>query len=55
MAMVLAGKLGLYSIPAFSTSVFFLPFSSRQVAPWMIRLAVIGILYGSLVALVQRI
>jgi NADH-quinone oxidoreductase subunit M len=51
MAMVLAGKLGLYSILRFNLGLF--PVQSRQVAPWMIALAVIGILYGSLVALVQ--
>jgi NADH-quinone oxidoreductase subunit M len=52
MAMVLAGKLGLYSILRFNLGLF--PAQSRQVAPWMIALAVIGILYGSLVALVQK-
>jgi NADH-quinone oxidoreductase subunit M len=52
MAMVLAGKLGLYSILRFNLGLF--PVQSRQVAPWMIALAVIGILYGSLVALVQK-
>jgi NADH-quinone oxidoreductase subunit M len=52
MAMVLAGKLGLYSILRFNLGLF--PAQARQVAPWMIALAVIGILYGSLVALVQK-
>jgi NADH-quinone oxidoreductase subunit M len=52
MAMVLAGKLGIYSILRFNLGLF--PAQSRQVAPWMIALAVIGILYGSLVALVQK-
>jgi NADH-quinone oxidoreductase subunit M len=52
MAMVLAGKLGLYSILRFNLGLF--PAQSRQVAPWMIALAVIGILYGALVALVQK-
>jgi NADH-quinone oxidoreductase subunit M len=52
MAMVLAGKLGLYSILRFNLGLF--PAQSRQVAPWMIALAVVGILYGSLVALVQK-
>jgi NADH-quinone oxidoreductase subunit M len=51
MAMVVAGKLGLYSILRFNLGLF--PAQARQVAPWMIALAVIGILYGALVALVQ--
>ena len=52
MAMVAAGKLGLYSILRFNLGLF--PAQARQVAPWMIALAVIGILYGALVALVQK-
>ena len=52
MAMVVAGKLGIYSILRFNLGLF--PAQARQVAPWMIALAVIGILYGSLVALVQK-
>jgi NADH-quinone oxidoreductase subunit M len=52
MAMVLAGKLGLYSILRFNLGLF--PAQSRQVAPWMIALAAIGVLYGALVALVQK-
>jgi NADH-quinone oxidoreductase subunit M len=52
MVIVLAGKLGLYSILRFNLGLF--PAQARQVAPWMIALAVIGILYGSLVALVQK-
>jgi NADH-quinone oxidoreductase subunit M len=52
MVMVLAGKLGLYSILRFNLGLF--PAQARQVAPWMVALAVIGILYGSLVALVQK-
>jgi NADH-quinone oxidoreductase subunit M len=51
MAMVVAGKLGLYSILRFNLGLF--PAQARQVAPWMVALAVIGILYGALVALVQ--
>ena len=51
LAMVVAGKLGLYSILRFNLGLF--PAQARQVAPWMIALAVIGILYGALVALVQ--
>ena len=52
MAMVVAGKLGLYSILRFNLGLF--PAQARQVAPWMIALAVIGVLYGALVALVQK-
>jgi NADH-quinone oxidoreductase subunit M len=52
MAMVVAGKLGLYSLIRFNLGLF--PAQSRAFAPWMIALAVIGILYGSLNALVQR-
>ena len=52
MAMVVAGKLGLYSIIRFNLGLF--PAQSREIAPLMIALAVIGILYGSLIALVQK-
>jgi NADH-quinone oxidoreductase subunit M len=52
MAMVVAGKLGLYSIFRFNLGLF--PAQARQVAPWMIGLAVAGILYGALLALVER-
>ena len=52
MAMVVAGKLGLYSILRFNLGLF--PAQARRQAPWMIALAVIGILYGALVALVQK-
>jgi NADH-quinone oxidoreductase subunit M len=51
-AMVVAGKLGLYSIIRFNLGLF--PAQAKQVAPWMIALAVIGLLYGALVALVQK-
>ena len=51
MAMVVAGKLGLYSIFRFNLGLF--PAQARQIAPLMIALAVIGVLYGALVALVQ--
>jgi NADH-quinone oxidoreductase subunit M len=50
--MVLAGKLGLYSILRFSFGIF--PDQSRQVAPWLIALGAIGIAYGALLALVQK-
>lgn len=52
MAMVVAGKLGLYSLIRFNLELF--PAQAKQFAPYMIALAVIGILYGALVALVQR-
>ena len=51
MAMVLAGKLGLYSILRFSFGIF--PDESRRVAPILIALGAIGILYGALLAWVQ--
>jgi len=51
MAMVVAGKLGLYSILRFVLGLF--PVQSRIFAPLMIALAVIGILYGACVALAQ--
>jgi NADH-quinone oxidoreductase subunit M len=49
--MVLAGKLGLYSILRFSFGIF--PEQSRQAAPWLIALGAIGIAYGSLIALIK--
>lgn len=52
MAMVVAGKLGLYSMLRFHVGLF--PVQARQIAPLMIALAVIGILYGACLALVQR-
>jgi NADH-quinone oxidoreductase subunit M len=51
MAMVVAGKLGLYSIFRFNLGLF--PAQARTIAPLMIALAVIGLLYGALVALAQ--
>jgi len=50
-AMVLAGKLGLYSILRFSFGLF--PEESRCIAPVLIALGVLGILYGALLAWVQ--
>ena len=50
--MVIAGKLGLYSILRFSFSLF--PDQSRHIAPLMIALGAIGIVYGALIALVQK-
>jgi len=52
MAMVVAGKLGLYSMLRFHIGLF--PSQARAVAPWLIGVAVIGILYGACLALVQR-
>jgi len=52
MAMVVAGKLGLYSMLRFHIGLF--PAQSRALAPLLITLAVIGVLYGALLALVQR-
>ena len=52
MAMVVAGKLGLYSLIRFHIGLF--PVQAHQAAPWLIALAAIGILYGALLALVQK-
>jgi NADH-quinone oxidoreductase subunit M len=52
VVMVLAGKLGLYSILRFSFAIF--PDQSHYIAPLMIALGAIGIVYGSLMALVQH-
>ena len=52
MAMVVAGKLGLYSMLRFHIGLF--PVQAKQIAPVVIVLAVIGILYGACLALVQR-
>jgi NADH-quinone oxidoreductase subunit M len=52
MAMVVAGKLGLYSMLRFHVGLF--PIQARQIAPVLIGLAVVGILYGACLALVQR-
>jgi NADH-quinone oxidoreductase subunit M len=50
--MVLAGKTALYSILRFSFAIF--PEQSHRIAPLMIALAAIGIVYGALLALVQN-
>jgi NADH-quinone oxidoreductase subunit M len=52
MAMVVAGKLGLYSMLRFHVGLF--PTQARAIAPLLVALAVIGILYGACLALVQR-
>jgi NADH-quinone oxidoreductase subunit M len=49
--MVVAGKLGLYSMLRFHVGLF--PIQARAIAPLLIALAVIGILYGACLALVQ--
>jgi NADH-quinone oxidoreductase subunit M len=46
MAMVVSGKLGIYSILRFHLALF--PAQARQIAPLMIALAAIGIVYGAL-------
>jgi NADH-quinone oxidoreductase subunit M len=52
LAMVVAGKLGLYSMLRFHVELF--PVQARAAAPYLVALAVIGILYGACLALVQR-
>jgi NADH-quinone oxidoreductase subunit M len=52
LAMVVAGKLGLYSMLRFHIGLF--PAQARLFAPLMVGLAVVGILYGACLALVQR-
>ncbi len=52
IAMIAAGKLGLYSLIRFHVALF--PALAREAAPWMIGFAVVGILYGALLALVQK-
>ena len=52
MAMVVAGKLGLYSMLRFHIGLF--PVQAKAIAPLLVALAVIGILYGALLALVQK-
>jgi NADH-quinone oxidoreductase subunit M len=52
LAMIVAGKLGLYSMLRFHIGLF--PVQARAAAPYILILAVIGVLYGGLLALVQR-
>jgi len=52
LAMVVAGKLGLYSMLCFHIGLF--PVQAHKAAPYLIALAVVGILYGACLALVQR-
>jgi len=51
LAMVVAGKLGLYSMLRFHIGLF--PAQARDLAPLLIALAVIGVIYGACLALVQ--
>ncbi|MEO8100004.1 MAG: NADH-quinone oxidoreductase subunit M [Acidobacteriota bacterium] len=44
-------KMGTYGLVRFCITLF--PEAARQSAPWIIALAIIGIVYGALVALVQ--
>jgi NADH-quinone oxidoreductase subunit M len=50
--MVLAGKTGLYSILRFSFAIF--PEQSHRIAPLMIGLGAVGIVYGSLIAITRK-
>ncbi len=51
VAMILAGKLGLYSLLRWHVALF--PTEAAHVAPLMVALGAIGILYGAMLALVQ--
>ncbi|MDQ6699361.1 MAG: NADH-quinone oxidoreductase subunit M [Acidobacteriota bacterium] len=44
-------KMGTYGLVRFCVPMF--PSASRQCAPWIVALAIIGIVYGALVAMVQ--
>ncbi len=53
-SVLLAGvllKMGTYGLLRFNIGLF--PQEARQNAPWIIALAIIGIIYGALVAMVQ--
>ncbi|MGH9589493.1 MAG: complex I subunit 4 family protein [Terracidiphilus sp.] len=52
LAMVIAGKLGFYSLLRFHVELF--PVAARELAPVLIGAAVVGILYGACLALVQH-
>jgi NADH-quinone oxidoreductase subunit M len=52
LAMVVAGKLGLYSMIRFHIGLF--PAQAHEAAPFLIALAVVGILYGACLALAQK-
>jgi NADH-quinone oxidoreductase subunit M len=54
-SVILAGvllKMGAYGFLRFALPLF--PDATREFVPWMFGLALIGIVYGSLVAMVQR-
>ena len=54
-SVILAGvllKMGAYGFLRFALPLF--PDATREVVPWMFGLALLGIIYGSLVAMVQR-
>jgi len=44
-------KMGTYGILRFCLTMF--PQASREAAPWVVTLAIVGIIYGALVAMVQ--
>jgi NADH-quinone oxidoreductase subunit M len=50
--MVLAGKTGLYAVLRFSFGIF--PEQSHRIAPLMIALGAIGIVYGALIAITRK-
>jgi len=50
--MILAGKTGFYSIIRFSFAIF--PEQSHRIAPLMIALGAIGIVYGALIATTRK-
>ena len=50
--MVLAGKTGLYSILRFSFAIF--PDQSHRIAPLMLALGAIGIVYAALIAITRN-
>lgn len=50
--MILAGKTGLYAILRFSFGIF--PEQSHRIAPLMIALGAIGIVYGALIAITRK-
>jgi NADH-quinone oxidoreductase subunit M len=52
LSMVIAGKLGLYSMIRFHVGLF--PAQAKAIAPTLIALTVIGVIYGACLALVQR-
>jgi NADH-quinone oxidoreductase subunit M len=52
LSMVIAGKLGLYSMIRFHVGLF--PAQAKAMAPTLIVLTVIGVIYGACLALVQR-